>query len=638
MSIFVAIAVSVATGVPLTSQLVFAISCIYENFKFMLIIFFPMAVITVAEAKISVQRIQQFLLHYEKKTKNVVGNKKNKFINGCVLKFQRNLDKKAPEVSLKNLTARWDADLSSDVLSDVTFEARFGELVGVIGAAGSGKSTLLQVVLKELEVTKGNLDVEGTISYASQDPWIFSASIKQNILFGHEWDADKYQEVIEVCALGYDLSLLPYGDQTLVGEKGVMLSGGQKARVNLARAVYRDAEIYLLDDPLSAVDAHVARHIFERCISGYLKGKCVVLATHQFQYLQSADRVYYLESGKIFEKQDFLGLREKLVDDNKDVTKATPLPKHDLPCQVKEHRSTGTSDMKIYKSYCSAAGHWLRTCWVIFLFVFAQIVSSFSDYFVTFWVNLEETSSDSHPPYWNFFTTNRCLLIYAALMILVALTSHIASLVFASYCMRASKSLHNNILDKVVHQTMTFFSHHSSGRILNRFSKDIGTIDDFVPLNLMNMLILFFTIVGSVVVIVIMNYWMIVPTVVLFVLVFLFALVFKPTNRNIKRTEGISKCPRLCFLLVYDHVSAKSSVFAHVSASIQGLPTVRASNAKKILIQEFDNHQDLHTSAYYMFTATFTAFGFWTDVICGIYCGLVIFSFLLLDFGKFWTN
>jgi ATP-binding cassette subfamily C (CFTR/MRP) protein 4 len=151
-------------------------------------------------------------------------------------------------------------------------------------------------------------------------------------------------------------------------------------------------------------------------------------------------------------------------------------------------------------------------------------------------------------------------------------------------------------------------------------------------------LILFFTIVGSVVVIVIMNYWMIVPTVVLFVLVFLFALVFKPTNRNIKRTEGISKCARLCFLLVYDDVSAKSSVFAHVSASIQGLPTVRASNAKKILIQEFDNHQDLHTSAYYMFTAMFTAFGFWTDVICGIYCGLVIFSFLLLDFGKFWTN
>jgi ATP-binding cassette subfamily C (CFTR/MRP) protein 4 len=109
----------------------------------------------------------------------------------------------------------------------------------------------------------------------------------------------KYQQVIKVCALERDFSLFPYGDRTIVGERGVMLSGGQKARINLARAIYKEADIYLLDDPLSAVDAHVGKQLFDNCISGYLKNKCTVLVTHQIQYLSNVDRIYLLEEGKV---------------------------------------------------------------------------------------------------------------------------------------------------------------------------------------------------------------------------------------------------------------------------------------------------------------------------------------------------
>lgn len=147
-------------------------------------------------------------------------------------------------------------------------QARPGQLLAVIGPVGSGKSSLLQVILQELPLIEGNLTVNGKISYASQEPWLFAGSVRQNILFGLPMDRVKYKTVIKKCALERDFRLLPYGDKTIVGDRGVSLSGGQRARINLARAVYKEADIYLLDDPLSAVDTHVGKELFEQCITG----------------------------------------------------------------------------------------------------------------------------------------------------------------------------------------------------------------------------------------------------------------------------------------------------------------------------------------------------------------------------------
>ncbi|XP_019863205.1 PREDICTED: multidrug resistance-associated protein 4-like, partial [Amphimedon queenslandica] len=164
--------------------------------------------------------------------------------------------------------------------------------------------------------------VKGSIGYASQEAWVFSATLRDNILFGLPYDSDKYESVIEACALEKDIELLPEGDLTLVGERGVTLSGGQKARVNLARAVYRQADVYLLDDPLSAVDAAVSRHLFERCICGILSDKIVILVTHQVQYLERCDAILGLNEGRVLvygNARDVLkedsGIFELLVDD-----------------------------------------------------------------------------------------------------------------------------------------------------------------------------------------------------------------------------------------------------------------------------------------------------------------------------------
>ena len=149
------------------------------------------------------------------------------------------------------------------------------------------KSTLLHAMLGELLPLKGSCKVSGRVAYASQDPWIFSGTIRQNILCGLDYDADRYNRVIQVCALVDDISLFQNGDSALVGERGISLSGGQKARVSLARALYIEADIYLLDDPLSAVDTHVGRHLFNEAINSFLSTKIRVLVTHQLHYLKS---------------------------------------------------------------------------------------------------------------------------------------------------------------------------------------------------------------------------------------------------------------------------------------------------------------------------------------------------------------
>jgi len=151
------------------------------------------------------------------------------------------------------------------------------------------------MILNELIPSKGKCTVKGEIAYASQEPWIFSGTVRQNILCGMELDVVRYSQVIQASALEFDLSKIPRGDETQVGEKGISLSGGQKARISLARCLYVEADIYLLDDPLSAVDAHVGSHIFNNAINGFLRGKIRILVTHQLQYLQNVDQILVLE-------------------------------------------------------------------------------------------------------------------------------------------------------------------------------------------------------------------------------------------------------------------------------------------------------------------------------------------------------
>ncbi len=195
-------------------------------------------------------------------------------------------------------------------------EVKRNSLTAVVGSVGAGKSSLIAALLGDMEKESGTVRVNGKVAYVPQQAWMVNATVENNILFSKKADKAKYESVIDACALRSDLDILPGGDQTEIGEKGINLSGGQKQRISLARAVYNDRDVYLLDDPLSAVDSHVGKHIFENVIGeeGMLKDKTRVLVTHAVTYLPKTDHIIVLKHGRISEQGSYAELLAKKGD------------------------------------------------------------------------------------------------------------------------------------------------------------------------------------------------------------------------------------------------------------------------------------------------------------------------------------
>lgn len=284
-TLYLTVITFVLDGNRLTGDKVFSMAQFFNTIQLYMAIFFPLALAIFAEAKVSIRRLEEFLILEENISSPHI--------------YTSSAAEKIGTVKLNKVQASWLPNPIVNTLNNISVEIRPGSLVAVVGAVGSGKTSLLQLLLKELPLKSGRVDAIGAISYSSQEPWLFVSTVRNNILFGNEYNKIRYKNVVEVCALETDFEQLPHGDKTLVGERGVSLSGGQRARINLARAVYRQADIYLFDDPLSAVDAHVGKHLFEKCLKGYLGGRTRILVTHQLQFLKDCDQIIILNNVSI---------------------------------------------------------------------------------------------------------------------------------------------------------------------------------------------------------------------------------------------------------------------------------------------------------------------------------------------------
>uniref|UniRef100_A0A667ZNK8 ATP-binding cassette, sub-family C (CFTR/MRP), member 10 n=1 Tax=Myripristis murdjan TaxID=586833 RepID=A0A667ZNK8_9TELE len=459
-----------------------------------------------------------------------------------------------------------------------------GSLVVVVGKVGCGKSSLLAALTGELNRLGGAVYVRGQdagFGLASQEPWIQHATVRDNILFGREYETTFYQAVIEACALSDDLNVLPSGDKTEVGENGVTLSGGQKARLALARAVYMDKDIYLLDDPLAAVDADVAHHLMQKCIMGILRGKTRILCTHRIEFVDKADLVVLMDSGTIIRTgtpAEILPLVEA-----EEPGSSNELCAEEGPDQSgQEQKQVGGLSWTVYRTYWASVGGALAAS-VLTALLLMQASKNVSDWWLSHWINeLKNNGSSSgangsspaaySSPHLLLFSPGGLIVssevkfyltVYGSIAAANTVLTAARAFLFAYGAVCAATVIHNQLLDSVLKATTSFFDTTPLGRVLNRFSSDLYSVDDSLPFVLNILLANVFGLLGMLVVMTCGLPWVLVPLLPLGLLYHRTQLFYRHTSRELKR---------LCSLTL-------SPVYSHFSETLSGLGTIRASRS-----------------------------------------------------------
>nr|XP_039260711.1 multidrug resistance-associated protein 4-like isoform X5 [Styela clava] len=602
-------------------------------------------------------------------------------------------------VELKNFSGKWDLDDDSKERADITLKCinvrlEAGKLLAVIGPVGAGKSSLLSAVLGELPALKGKAIVHGKIVYSNQVPWVFSGTLRENILFGEEYEKERYDDVISACCLTKDLTLLSDGDLTLIGERGVTLSGGQKARVSLARATYkRNADICLLDDPLSAVDTTVASHIFKHCICGLMKHKARILVTHQLQLLKTVDEILIFKEGTVSDRGTYDELQAKGVDfaallkkKEKGVAaeESIPLtPKIRRRASIsgssllsrrnslntshisimsrlslteieqeeksmgelipEETREQGSIEGKVYLEYFKVAANKFSLA-LFFIFIIAShIIYVMNDWWLSEWAAsyenyveslsmMSNSSLDESMRYSGSgqfesptktanltsltqldstatFDSSFYLKVYAILSAIMVMVVLIHANIHFYICVTSGIHMHNKMFRAILRAPIRFFDTNPSGRILNRFSKDMGQIDELLPLTFMDFLWIFGVIISVLILTSVVNYFVIIVIIPLVIYFLWLRNYYLRTSRDIKRLEGTCRSP----------------VFSLLSSTLQGLLTVRAFGVQNQFENKFHECQDLHSASWFLFLVGSRWFGLRLDLITATFVSTVAF-------------
>ncbi|KAI9327343.1 multi drug resistance-associated protein MRP, partial [Zopfochytrium polystomum] len=575
-----------------------------------------------AAARTSLTRIRQFLLLEE--------------LDDCAVNRSNN-SRADPAVQVVDGCFAWE-DKADPVLKDVELSFPRGTLTAVLGRVGQGKSSLVSALLGDMYKASGTVAIDGSVAYVSQQPWIENLTIKDSILFGSEFDTARYKAVIEACSLCRDLAEMEAGDQTEIGERGTNLSGGQKQRIQLARAAYNNADIYILDDPLSAVDANVENEIFQNLLgpNGLLRDKTRILVTHGINHLNQCDKVVVLDANKVSEEGTFEELMQRdgsiirgIVEDvakadeqaarkrEAEVAAPTVEGRNDLkedevridggkretsggldetrteageaagenrPEPLKgtasgkltetEKLSRGQVSRSVYWAYARAAG----IGWVTFnllLLVSAQVMSIGSTIWLERWTS-DIGAADSTPRSSAFY-----LIIYAAIVVAASVLAYGTNVTMNTVTgLNASRKIHEDMLRSVMRAPMAWFDMTPTGRITNRFTQDIRTVDE----TLVSSFTTFFTnlanamaIVGIISAVTPLFLFLVVPVGVAFY--FLQAYYLK-SSREIQRLN----------------MTASSPIFSLAGTTIAGAAVIRSFQKQQQYFAKYSALQDVNQS------------------------------------------
>ncbi len=601
-------------------------------------------------------------------------NRINKFLNADDLDtaaVSESVDSPENAIEFKRASFAWgensnNGDGSSDnedgtrpVLKDIDVTVPKNSLVAVVGVVGSGKSSLLSAMLGEMHKVSGEVNVEGSVAYVPQQAWIQNLTVKDNILFSSTFSEHKYSRTVDACALKQDLEILPAGDRTEIGENGINLSGGQKQRISLARAVYSDSDIYLLDDPLSAVDAHVGKHIFEKVISsetGMLKDRTRVLVTHGIGFLDKVDQIWVVKDGALAEVGSYNELMAKrgafsellaayqnevrtekveekrarrrkpsaagipfqrqlsleahggsprtpahprlsisslheterhfidtiaatLAEEETDVTSSSetqPLVRSQSVTSggdrdqaaansgtneggqliEEEEAAVGRVKLSVFGKYFKLFG-FLRIAFCFSQYVMGQGTQIAANLWLSRWADANRNVTPGGTPQNN---TYMYLEVYSAIGLASCAIEVVKELVLFIGTVYAAKIIHEKLLHNVFRSPMSFFDTNPTGRIINRFSSDIDTIDTTIPFQMTDFFYCMCETLGVVVVISSSTPLFLAVFVPIVILYGFIQQYYIATSRQLKRLESIRRSP----------------IFSHFSESVTGVTTIRA--------------------------------------------------------------
>ncbi|GAB0098378.1 multidrug resistance-associated protein 7 [Sergentomyia squamirostris] len=461
-------------------------------------------------------------------------------------------------------------------LKNVSMVVRKGELVCLKGPVGGGKSALLSAIVADLNLDRGTVsiqDLHSGFGYVSQSPWLQRGTIRENILWGGVFDEQRYRNVINACALGEDLTQLG-GDQVGVGEGGRTLSGGQRARIALARAVYQNKTIYLLDDILSCVDAHVATHIVRHCLLGLLATKTRIIVTENRVLHHNASQILQIDQGRVIDcellsdssdfsdeetecRETFTTVRLDGEEDKKSLDSV----------MLEESREYGTISSNVIFTYWKAMSG--TVAFSVFLSIlFMQTSRNISDIWLAHWVGqyTPNATNTTELPSVGYF-----LGIYAGLASCNSLFTLARAFLFAYAGIRAAREIHQRLLKRVFATKFQFFDVTPLGRILNRFSSDTYTIDDSLPFIFNILLAQMFGLAGAIIITLIALPWLVLLIVPMCPVYFNLQSRYRHASRDIKRLSS----------------NALSPLYAHFTETLQGMATIRAMRASGRFRRDF---------------------------------------------------
>ena len=475
-------------------------------------------------------------------------------------------------------------------LKNINFTVKEGEFVCIIGEVGSGKSSLVQALLNNMIVLnreESNVILNGSISYVPQEAWIQNNTVKNNILFYLPFDSERYYKILDICELNPDLESLIGGDMTEIGEKGINLSGGQRARINIARALYSNKDIYIFDDPISALDANVGKNIVKNCIVNYLEDKTRILITHALQHVYYADKIYYMRKGKIvwegdyksLLKQEFFAefqqklnrnikrrktiLNQKQLESLKEVKSFNEFKESGLIKRLirEERKEVGIIKSKVFLMFFSYIGGF-TTCFLLFIVLFIwQGLKIYSDIWLGYWSEHQKEKSNNY-----FFS------IYALISISSTLFNYLRTRLITSGSLKCSTNLHYRMISSLIKAPINLF--HDTvpkGRIFNKLSKDLTTVDTYTMFWFMTLTAYGSSFFGAITVCCLYQYQALFSLPIFIILSFIISRFYMNCSVELNRLEGISNSPILNL----------------INETISGKTTIRAFNYQLLYIKNF---------------------------------------------------